>query len=192
MIITVITRSTTPVHCYEQPILARVLLFRYSVGKDTVKQTSDDHAQLPAPASATEADVDANMNSSPANDEPVLPTHETTEIKTTTATIATDDSKPSSVNSNPKEISKENASKDSTEKATSEGSTNKPTTSSKAKPSRDKNGGTVTGSRVTSKSHNSGSESGGNAGGSSRKPAPSSQAGWAGNYILEPDPKVQQ
>ena len=167
-----------------------LFLFRYSVGQDTVKQTSEDRAPLPAPTAATEADVDTDINPSPANDEPVVPTQETIE-KETTMTTADDCSKPSSTNSNPKETSKENASKDLTEKQTSEGSTNKPTTSSKAKSSRDKNGGSVTGGRVTSKSHISGSESGGNAGGISRKPAPNSQAGWAGNYILEPDSKVK-
>lgn len=168
-----------------------LLVFRYSGGQDTVKQTSEERALLPAPTEATEADLDANMNPSPSNDEPVVPTQETTEKETTMIT-ADDDSKPSSTNSNTKETNKENPSKDSTEKASSEGSTNKPTTSSKAKSSRDKNGGNVTGGRVTSKSHVSGSESGGNTGGTSRKPAPNSQAGWVGNYILEPDPKVKQ
>lgn len=89
------------------------------------------------------------------------------------------------------ESNKENVLKESTDKAISETATNKPTTTSKNKTSRDKNGGGVTGSRVTSKSHISGSESGGNSVGTSRKPTPNSQASLAGNYILEPDPKVK-
>ena len=44
--------------------------------------------------------------------------------------------------------------------------------------------------RVTSKSHVTGSESGGAGSGTSRKAALNSQAGMAGSYILEPDPKV--
>lgn len=89
------------------------------------------------------------------------------------------------------ESNKENVLKESTDKAISETATNKPATTSKNKTSRDKNGGGVTGSRVTSKSHISGSESGGNSVGTSRKPTPNSQASLAGNYILEPDPKVK-
>ena len=54
----------------------------------------------------------------------------------------------------------------------------------------DKNGGSVACGRVTSKSHVTGSESGGAGSGTSRKAALNSQAGMAGNYILEPDPKV--
>lgn len=84
------------------------------------------------------------------------------------------------------ESNKENVLKESTDKAISETATNKPATTSKNKTSRDKNGGGVTGSRVTSKSHISGSESG-----TLRKPTPNSQASLAGNYILEPDPKVK-
>ena len=189
-IITVVTWSTAPVHFFKQLIWQELtlLLFRYSVGQDTVKQTSEDREPLPAPASVTDTDVDVDMNASPANDDPIVPTDQTTETETTLTTA--DESKPSSTNSNSKETSQENTSKDSTEKAISEGSTNKPTTSTKTKSSRDKNTGSATGGRVTSKSHNSGSESGGNAGGTSRKPAPNSQAGCAGNYILEPDPKV--
>lgn len=168
-----------------------LLSFCYSVCQDNVNQTSEDRAApLHAATVAIETDVDANTNLSPANDEPVVQTQDPTEKETSIPT-ADDDSKSSSTSSNPKEISKENASKESTEKTTSESSTNKPATSSKAKSSRDKNGGNVTGDRVTSKSHVSGSETGGNASGTSRKPAPNSQAGWAGNYILEPDPKVK-
>ena len=44
--------------------------------------------------------------------------------------------------------------------------------------------------RVTSKSHVTGSESGGAGSGTSRKAALNSLAGMVGNYILEPDPKV--
>lgn len=162
------------------------LLFYYSVCQESASLANKDHAPLHTAPSVT-ADADVNITPSMVNDEPPVQVQEMTEKETSVPT-ADDDSPSTTVNL--KENSKENALKDSTEKTASESSTNKPATSSKAKSSRDKNGGSVTGGRVTSKSHISGSESGGNVSGTSRKPAPNSQAGWLGNYILEPDPKV--
>lgn len=171
------------------------LLFCYSIHQENVNETSEDDAPLPVVTEATETadDISKTPLPSPVNEESVVQTQDTTEQETDIPT-ADCDPKSSSTTSNLKETNennKESVLKDSTDKTTSESSTNKPATSSKTKASRDKNGGGVTGSRVTSKSHISGSESGGNSGGTSRKPAPNSQASLAGNYILEPDPKVK-
>lgn len=169
-----------------RPIL--LLQFYYSVHQGSAKVTNKDHSQSKATTeveSLPDIDVD-----SPANEEPPIELEDKTDGETSNS-IADNDTKSSNTTSKETESNKEIASKDSTEKTAQESSTNKSVTASKPKPSRDKNGGSVTGGRVTSKSHISGSDSGGNASGTSRKPTPSSQAGWAGNYILEPDPKVR-
>jgi len=169
-----------------RPIL--LLRFYYSVREESAKVTNKDHSPSKATTEVeTLPDIDVD---SPSNEEPPIQMEEKTDNETSNS-IADNDTKSSSITSKETESNKEIALKDSTEKTTLESSANKPVAASKPKLSRDKNGGCVTGGRVTSKSHISGSESGGNASGTSRKPAPNSQAGWAGNYILEPDPKVR-
>ena len=148
--------------------------------------TSEDNSS-PSLASAPELDLDTNVDSNPSsvNDETVAPMVETSDNE---PIVPPSEADSNSADTATKETNseQENASKEATEKTSSANTSNKPVSVSKPKTSRDKNGG-----RLTSKSHVTGSESGGaGTGGTSRKPAPNSQAGMAGNYILEPDPKV--
>ena len=165
--------------------------FLLSVHPTSAMTTSEDNSP-PSLASAPEPDLDTNVDSNPSsvNDETVAPMFETSDNE---PIVPSSEADSNSSNTATKETNseQENASKEATEKTSSANTSNKPVSVSKPKTSRDKNGGSVVGGRVTSKSHVTGSESGGaGAGGTSRKPAPNSQAGMAGNYILEPDPKV--
>lgn len=167
-----------------------VLLFYCSDYQESTNVSKKNCSPVEAATdSETPTGIDVDLSHSPGNDELVIQPEEQTENE---PSVSATDIDPKSPTTNTKEIdsNKDGSSKDSTEKTAPESSTNKPATVSKPKPSRDKNGGSVTGSRVMSKAHISGSESGGNSSGTSRKPASNSQAGCAGNYILEPDPKV--
>ena len=167
-----------------------VLLFYCSDYQESTNASKKNCSPVEATTdSETPTDINVDSSPSPRNDEPVMELEEQTENEPSVSAIDTDPKSPTT-NTKETDANKEGPLKDSTEKTAPESSTNKPATSSKPKPSRDKNGGSVTGSRVMSKAHIPGSESGGNSSGTSRKPASSSQAGWAGNYILEPDPKV--
>ena len=162
--------------------------FYYSICHESVCKTSENHA--PSPAVTEEAEVidDIMKTTSPMNEETI----EHAQGQETSVPYVESDPKSVGTTTNvteTKESNKENDLKDSTEKAITETSTNKPATASKNKTSRDKNGGGMAGSRVTSKSQIS--DSGGNSVGTSRKPTSNSQASLAGNYILEPDPKVK-
>ena len=152
--------------------------------------TSEDNSP-PSLASAPEPDLDTNVDSnhSSVNDETVAPMDETSDNE---PIVPPSEADSNSSNAATKETNseQENASKEATEKTSSANTSNKPFPVSKPKASRDKNGGSVACGRVTSKSHVTGSESGGAGSGTSRKAALNSQAGMAGNYILEPDPKV--
>lgn len=152
--------------------------------------TREDNSS-PSLASAPEPDLDTNVDSnhSSVNDEAVAPMDETSDNE---PIVPSSEADSNSSNAATKETNseQENASKEATEKTSSANTSNKPVPVSKAKASRDKNGGSVACGRVTSKSHVTGSESGGAGSGTSRKAALNSQAGMAGSYILEPDPKV--
>ena len=152
--------------------------------------TREDNSP-PSLASAPEPDLDTNVDSnhSSVNDETVAPMDETSDNE---PIVPPSEADSNSSNAATKETNseQENASKEATEKTSSANTSNKPVPVSKAKASRDKNGGSVACGRVTSKSHVTGSESGGAGSGTSRKAALNSQAGMAGSYILEPDPKV--
>ena len=167
--------------------------FVISVRQESTNVTNEDRSPMKA-VTAVEPDMDTNCDSGqspvPANDESLAQMEEKADKE---PSVSPSDNDIKSSNSTLKETdaNKEILPKHATEKTTSENTANKTATVSKSRPSRDKNGGSVTGGRVTSKSHITGSESGGNASGTSRKPAPNSQAGLAGNYILEPDPKVK-
>lgn len=161
-----------------------------SICHESVCKTSENHA--PSPAVTEEAEVidDIMKTTSPMNEE-TIEQAQVTAGQETSVPYAESDPKSVGTTTNvteTKESNKENDLKDSTEKAITETSTNKPATASKNKTSRDKNGGGMASSRVTSKSQIS--DSGGNSVGTSRKPTSNSQASLAGNYILEPDPKV--
>ena len=152
--------------------------------------TREDNSP-PSLASAPEPDLDTNVDSnhSSVNDETVAPMDETSDNE---PIVPPSEADSNSSNAATKETNseQENASKEATEKTSSTNTSNKPVPVSKPKASRDKNGGSMACGRVTSKSHVTGSESGGAGSGTSRKVALNSQAGMAGNYILEPDPKV--
>ena len=167
-----------------------IFLFYLSVHLTSTMTTREDNSSLSL-ASALEPDLDTNVDSnhSSVNDETVAPMDETSDNE---PIVPPSEADSNSSNAATKETNseQENASKEATEKTSSANTSNKPVPVSKSKASRDKNGGSVACGRVTSKSHVTGSESGGAGSGTSRKAALNSQAGMAGSYILEPDPKV--
>ena len=148
------------------------LLIEYSDHQECSNVANENHSPVKVPSDLEPAsEIDVDSSHSPANEEPVIQVEEKQDISESSVSTTDDDPKSSESAARETEGNKETAPKDSAEKTAQESSTNKP--ASKPKPSRDKNGGNVT-----------------NASGTSRKPAPNSQAGWVGNYILEPDPKV--
>ena len=165
-------------------------LFYLSVHLTSTMTTREDNSS-PSLASAPEPDLDTNVDSnhSSVNDETVAPMDETSDNE---PIVPPSEADSNSSNAATKETNseQENASKEATEKTSSANTSNKPVPVSKPKASRDKNGGSVACGRVTSKSHVTGSESGGAGSGTSRKAALNLHAGMEGNYILEPDPKV--
>ncbi|XP_068694172.1 uncharacterized protein [Montipora foliosa] len=143
--------------------------------QESVDATNESQSPMSAVSDSRPPD-DANIepNPSPLNEEPFI--HSEDKSENGPSAFVTEDPMSTSDYSS-KEVSllnKENVSKEvSMEKTASECSTNKPT-SKPNKSSREKNGGSTA-----------------NSSGTSRKAVSNSQAGWGGNYIIEPDPKFR-